>query len=156
MNAYQSMKSKLLPLGIYAFAAGGAADCELKAYACELDRLYGEINALYREGFIETAETYGLSERERFTGKVRDSLSIAERRALLMDDAQHYRGGSDAAALERILARIGVTDVLVESEPMASKLSVYIYNQLEPWQDATLRRLIRDFAPVTFRLNIQT
>ena len=56
MTAYQSMKTKLLPLGLYAFSEGEAVDCELKAYAAELDRLYGEIDTLYREAFIATGQ----------------------------------------------------------------------------------------------------
>ena len=38
---------------------------------------------MLKEYFIDTAQSYGLTERERFTGAVRDDLSIEKRRELL-------------------------------------------------------------------------
>ena len=40
MTAYESMSTKLLQTGLYGIEQGGAVDCELKAYAVELDRIY--------------------------------------------------------------------------------------------------------------------
>ena len=68
-NSYASMKAKLAPLGIYTLAEGSVTDCELKAYAAGIDRLFDTLDIAERESFIETAETYGLSEREKFADK---------------------------------------------------------------------------------------
>ena len=155
MTAYDSMRSKLAPLGIYAFAEGGAVDCELRAYAAGLDRLYDELDILYREAFIPTAESYGLSERERFTGKVRDDLTTAQRRALLIESEQSGCGANDIAALERIVERLGITDYSVESLPRQSELDVYVNEELSDWQTDALHKQVKAFAPVTFRIDFQ-
>ena len=155
MTAHQSMKTKLLPLGLYAFSEGEAVDCELKAYAAELDRLYGEIDTLYREAFIATAESYGLSERERFAGKVRDDLTVAERRALLMESEQSCYGGNDEAALEQIIHHLGITHYVIECRPRFSTLTVMLYETVSDWQLAALTKQVKAFAPVTFNVTIQ-
>ena len=155
MTAYQSMKAKLLPLGLYAFSEGGAVDCELKAYAAELDRLYGEIDTLYREAFIATAESYGLSERERFAGKVRDDLTVAERRALLMESEQSCYGGNDEAALEQIIHHLGITHYAIECRQRFSTLTVMLYETVSNWQLAALTKQVKAFGPVTFNVIVQ-
>ena len=149
MTAYDSMRSKLAPLGIYAFAEGGAVDCELRAYAAGLDRLYEELDILYREAFIPTAESYGL------TGKVRDDLTTAQRRALLIESEQSGCGANDIAALERIVERLGITDYSVESLPRQSELDVYVNEELSDWQTDALHKQVKAFAPVTFRIDFQ-
>ena len=78
------MRSKLIPTGLYSLETGGAVDCELKAYSVELDRIYSELDTFWREAFVATAETYGITEREKFVGKERTDLSLPRRRELLM------------------------------------------------------------------------
>ena len=76
-NSYASMKAKLAPLGIYTLAEGSVTDCELKAYAAGIDRLFDTLDIAERESFIETAETYGLSEREKFADKEKPELPVS-------------------------------------------------------------------------------
>ena len=83
-NSYASMKAKLAPLGIYTLAEGSVTDCELKAYAAGIDRLFDTLDIAERESFIETAETYGLSEREKFADKEKPELPVNTRRELLL------------------------------------------------------------------------
>ena len=93
MTAYESMSTKLLQTGLYGIEQGGAVDCELKAYAVELDRIYTELDVLLREAFVSTAQTYGISEREKFIGKERTDLTLARRRELLMLRETRASGG---------------------------------------------------------------
>ena len=40
--------------------------------------IFNELDEMLGEYYIDTAQSYGLTERERFTGAVRDDLSIRE------------------------------------------------------------------------------
>ena len=78
MTSYESMRSKLLPLGLYRLAQGDVTDSELKAYAEGLDILFDALDEMERESFIPTAQSYGLSEREKFIFKETPELTVEE------------------------------------------------------------------------------
>mgnify|MGYP001224039914 CR=1 FL=1 len=83
MDSYTSMVKKLTDTKLYSVRTGGRTYAELKAFAAGLDLLFNELDEMLKEYFIDTAQSYGLTERERFTGAVRDDLSIEKRRELL-------------------------------------------------------------------------
>ena len=125
MTAYESMRAKLAPLGLYSLAQGGAVDCELRAYAAEL------------------------------SGKVRDDLSTAERRALLMDNELSCFGANDEAALGRLIEHLGITHYVIECRPRFSTLTVMLYEEVSEWQLAALQKQVKAFGPVTFNVTVQ-
>ena len=83
MDSYTSMVKKLTDTKLYSVRTGGRTYAELKAFSTGLDLLFNELGEMLKEYFIDTAQSYGLTERERFTGAVRDDLSIEKRRELL-------------------------------------------------------------------------
>lgn len=103
MTAYQSMKQKLQPLGLYRLDSGDALDLELTVYGEELDRLYDALDELLREAFIETAESYGLENRERFIGAVHDGETVAKRRERQLTLSRDVEGARNEASLLRLL-----------------------------------------------------
>ena len=100
MDSYTSMVKKLTDTKLYSVRTGGRTYAELKAFAAGLDLLFNELDEMLKEYFIDTAQSYGLTERERFTGAVRDDLSIEKRRELLK-----IREQTRSFVLPRVLIR---------------------------------------------------
>lgn len=81
-DTYTSMKNSLSTLSIYEFEGTNISN-ELKAYALVLDEINAELSEMIDECFIDTASSYGLSQRELTIGAVRDDLTIDKRREML-------------------------------------------------------------------------
>ena len=150
MTAYESMSTKLLQTGLYGIEQGGAVDCELKAYAVELDRIYTELDILLREAFVLTAQTYGISEREKFIGKERSDLTLARRRELLMLREMRASGGHGSADLNQLLEALGVTDYTVTIVQRHCKITITVNDSLTDEQKADFEKGVKAFTPVTF------
>lgn len=102
MSSFESMKAKLESTGIYSVTEASNISKELKAYAEGLDIVFDELEIMERECFIETAESYGLSERERFVGVDRSGEALEKRRELL-ETAEQIRGDCKVASFEKII-----------------------------------------------------
>ena len=150
MTSYQSMRSKLLPTGLYSLETGSAVDCELKAYSAELDRVYSELDILLREAFVSTAETYGITLREKCVGKERTDLTLARRRELLMRREMQAAGGHGIADLNQLIESLGVTDYSVSIVHRHCKITITVGDSLTDAQKADFEKGINAFAPVTF------
>ena len=144
------MSSKLLQTGLYGIEQGGAVDCELKAYAVELDRIYTELDVLLREAFVPTAQTYGISEREKFIGKERSDLTLARRRELLMLRETRASGGHGSADLNQLIEALGVTDYTVTIVQRHCKITITVNDSLTAEQKADFEKGVKSFTPVTF------
>ena len=83
MNSFSSMKNKLSAIGIYNIENGSNIYNELKAYSVELDRIFSELDTMLREYFIETAQSYGITLREKFLGREKTEYSLEKRREML-------------------------------------------------------------------------
>ena len=140
MTAYQSMKQKLQPLGLYRLDSGDALDLELTVYGEELDRLYDALDELLREAFIETAEGYGLEDREKFLGPVRTSETTARRRERLLTLCRDCEGARNAAGLLRLLE--SVMDSRCQVDVTYRPTTIYV-TTLDPTTEAERRSLER-------------
>ena len=147
MTAYQSMKAKLLPLGLYAFSEGGAVDCELKAYAAELDRLYGEIDTLYREAFIATAESYGLSRREEIISREHPEQTASQRREALIYFEKTVKTTLNDDDFAEFLENIGVTDYTLDVRLRQGEFNITIADEKTDGEKALLEQRIRAEIP---------
>ena len=144
------MSTKLLQTGLYGIEQGGAVDCELKAYAVELDRIYTELDVLLREAFVPTAQTYGISGREKFIGKERSDLTLARRRELLMLRETRASGGHGSADLNQLIEALGVTDYTVTIVQRHCKITITVNDSLTAEQKADFEKGVKSFTPVTF------
>ena len=70
MNSFDSMKTKLESTGLYKVTAKSNIRAELLAYAEGLNTEFDMLETMERELFIDTAENCGITERERFVGKI--------------------------------------------------------------------------------------
>ena len=131
MSSYDSMRGKLQPLRLYTLAPGSETDHELHAYAAGLDPMFHELTVAAREAFIQTAESYGLSEREKFSEKEKAELSAASRRELLLGSEQPYDERTPSgfqAFLENIC---GLAEAHFQEHPSRERLDIYIDDVLE-------------------------
>lgn len=107
------MSQKLSPLGIYDTENSTVLKAELKAYAEGLDTLFDTLSVLERELFIPTAESFGLSSRERFTGREKPGLTTEQRREELLYNERNVTGEITDSAFEAFLERIGLVDYTI-------------------------------------------
>ncbi len=83
MDTYILMKEALYPLDLYSFD-DTKISYELMAYSVVFDELNNELCTMLSERFVQSASSYGLSEREIVVGAQREDLNIEERREMLM------------------------------------------------------------------------
>lgn len=81
-DAYTAMKNALEPLCLYSFENTAVAH-ELYTYAMMFDEHKAELLQMLDECFVDTAQSYGLAQRELIVGAVRDDLTVAQRRNML-------------------------------------------------------------------------
>ena len=83
MNSFDSMKTKLESTGLYKVTAKSNIRAELLAYAEGLNTEFDMLETMERELFIDTAENCGITERERFVGKINADYPLEKRREML-------------------------------------------------------------------------
>lgn len=108
MNSFESMKTKLEKTGLYNVKNGTNIRAELCAYAAGLDVVFNELEKAERELFIDTAEDYGISERERFLGKLKDDCTLEKRRSMLKVYEKMIGGKCTPKAFSEMLRGYGV------------------------------------------------
>jgi len=130
MGSFDSMKSKLAPLGVYSLEEGGTVCCELGAYAEGLDPLFDELDEMERESFIATAESYGLSEREKFIDREKPQLTTERRRELLITQEKSSSGDASAAGFRQFLSDCGLQNFRVDELPALKRIVININDVL--------------------------
>lgn len=151
MTSYESMKSKLLPLGLYSFESGGVADSELKAYACGLDPVFAMLAEMEREGFTVSAEGYGLSEREQFIQYSGAELTTGERRERLVNAEKN-----EVPTLEgfrQIIRNCGASSFSVNESPQNERVTITIFGTTTDGERALLRKRILQASPPELNVN---
>lgn len=146
MNSFESMKKGLESTGIYNVSDGSNVRKELLAYAEGLDRVFDELSVMERECFIETAESYGLSERERFLGVDRSSLDV-ERRRELLETAEQLIGECTVQAFEKIVRGYGIESFEFVEHPTGNYMTLNVYDELTDEQKAVLKSRVKDDFP---------
>lgn len=154
MSSYESMKQKLLPLRLYAFAEGSAVEAELKAYAEGLDPLLEALAHDEREAFIGTAEDEGLSEREKFLEREKADLTVEKRRALLLGTERAGKKEGTAEGFRQFLADCGLEQVTVEEVPLRQNIKVYIDDRLDEGGKTMIAQKIAQAAPAHLPIRI--
>lgn len=154
MTAYGSMAEKLRPLGIYSLTEGSVPDSELKAYAEGIDPLLSMLDEMEREGFIPTAESYGLSERERFIEREKETLSVAERRRLLIGSELADNADATAAGFEQYLSDCGLVDFRISELPSRQRVAIYINDRLSEGQKSLINNKIAQAVPAHLNVGV--
>ncbi len=155
MNSFDSMKQKLEPLGIYDFDGSGEAVCELKAYAEGLDTVFDTLSELEREYFIPTAESFGLSNRERFFGREQPGLSTEQRREQLIYYEKNIIGDITESGFNAFLRHIGLSDYTITLSASRSNMTIAVNDPKTDGEKALIRKQIAAEIPafMTYTIN---
>ncbi len=154
MNSLDSMTKKLENTKIYAVKPGGRNYAEIKAFSVGLDMIFNELDEMLREYFIYTAQSYGLTERERFTGAVRDDLSIEKRRELLKTREQTNEKFCTPEAFNKILQGYGLGGFELIENPQKNALTVKIYDALDEQNKAWVNKMIENDFPAHLAVTV--
>lgn len=123
MSTFESMRCALAPVGVYEITKDSNVYKELLVYSRELDRLYESAEEILREGFFETAESWGLERWERLWGNVRDELSLGLRRRMCTTRASYGFGGFTPEGMAQVLSFLG-TEGIIEEYPQVYRIVV--------------------------------
>lgn len=82
-SSFENMRAVLSRTSLYDIDAKNVSN-ELMAYADVFDEVNKELRNMMDECFVSTAKSFGLSNRERVIGKVRDDLDELKRREMLL------------------------------------------------------------------------
>ena len=154
MNSLDSMTKKLENTKIYAVKPGGRNYAEIKAFSVGLDMIFNELDEMLREYYIDTAQSYGLTERERFTGAVRDDLSIEKRRELLKTREQTNEKFCTPEAFNKILQGYGLGGFELIENPQKNALTVKIYDALDEQNKAWVNKMIENDFPAPLAVTV--
>ncbi len=147
MDSFTSMKSKLLPLGLYSLENDSVVCSELRAYSEGLDSLFEDIDILLRESFLQTAESYGIEEREKQIGRPRPDLTTAQRRARLTALESNAISACTPANLLAYIRALGLSDVSLAEVPSHSHLTVHVRDALTDGEKSSVKEKILSAAP---------
>ena len=154
MDSYTSMVKKLTDTKLYSVRTGGRTYAELIAFAAGLDLLFNELDEMLKEYFIDTAQSYGLTERERFTGAVRDDLSIEKRRELLKIREQTNEEFCTPEGFNKILEGYGLGGFELIENPQKNALTVKIYDALDVQNKAWVNKMIENDFPAHLAVTV--
>lgn len=153
MDSFTSMSKKMRATGLYKISEGNNNYAELKAYAAGLDMLFGKLDEMKSEYFIDTAQSYGIVNRERFTGAVRDDLTIEKRREMLKTRELTNETTCSPEAFEKIVAGYGLSSFTIKEYPSTRMVLITINDDLTESDKVWVRYMIANDFPA--HLNVQ-
>lgn len=155
MDSFTSLKNKLEATGLYDVLLGTNIYAELKAYAAALDVMFGELDIMLRELFIATAESYGITNRERLLGKERDTYTLEKRREMLIVYEQMMGEKCTKEAFEMVLSGYGLSDFEIVESPADSTVTIDIGDDVpEEIKKMIAERITADFpSHITVEVN---
>lgn len=154
MESYLSMKQKLEPLRLYNLSGTDEVSCELKAYAAGLDALFQMLSELEREFYIPTAQSFGLSIRERFLGREKPNLSTAERREALMYVEKSVIGDITDSGFAQFLSEIGVEDYNLSTSYTRGRVDITINDSKTDGEKSLIEKQIEAEIPAYMTLTV--
>lgn len=114
ITAFQSIKEKLLPIGIYNLGANDTVTFEIMAYSAELQKVYDELDKIESEMFIATAADYGLTQRENILDITLTETNIDKRRNSLLFREMLISNPQNKSNIINILSAYGIECVINE------------------------------------------
>ncbi len=141
------MKQKLMPLGLYDLEGQSEVLCELKAYAEGLDLLFEYIDELFRENYIATAESYGLSRREEIISREHPEQTASQRREALIYFEKTVKTTLNDDDFAEFLENIGVTDYTLDVRLRQGEFNITIADEKTDGEKALLEQRFRAEIP---------
>lgn len=146
MNSYLSMKNKLSPLKLYSLKKDSNVCNELLAYAEGINKLFDMLDEMTKECFIDTSETYGITEREKLIGTDRNEYDINKRRTMLKDREQTMGLACTPSAFKKMLESYGLSDFEIKEHFAAQEVEITVHDtvadEIKKW---IIQRVTLDF-----------
>lgn len=147
MTSLESMIRKLAPLNIYDLSDTSCVYAELAAYAEALDAHRANLDEALRECFISSAESYGLTAREKIIGNERESYSTAERRQMLISRKCICDNDFTPAAFDRLIKGLGAESYTMTEMPSDFILTITLNGVFETVDEAWIENQIKLLMP---------
>lgn len=154
MNSYDSMKTKLESAGLYRITDNSNINYELKAYAEGMDKLFENLDVMTRECFIVTSETYGITQRENFTGNEKKNYTAEQRKQMLILQEQNMGNKCNTEAFVDMLKSFGVYDFYFNEKFSKNALSIYINDILSDAEKISIEEKITAGFPAHLKIVI--
>ncbi|MDD5952707.1 MAG: hypothetical protein PUC32_03515 [Oscillospiraceae bacterium] len=142
------MKNRLRETGLYTLDGTTLVDAELAAYAAGFAPLMASYDELCRELMVQTAESYGIDQREMLLGNGFLYLPLETRRQMLL--ARLAMSGNDytADALQRALDSVGIVSTITE-QPSSDSILVKVtdVSRVSSKTQAAVKALAEQFLP---------
>lgn len=117
MKSYESMKTKLLPTGLYTLTDYMGVSKELLTYSVGIDNLDDSIDVIIREAFLTTAEDYGLSMWEEMFGGIHNGVDADKRRYMIISRLLLNYNCFTMDGVKSIIDSLGITDYTITENP---------------------------------------
>jgi hypothetical protein len=152
VGAYESMKDRLSPTGLYLLNGSSGVDAELMAYAAGLDPLIDSVKELQRESFFATAESWGLSSFEVASGMKNPPADLAEARKRLAALTSVCGDDCSADAILSLLTSLGFSLTLAPGSTAGSL--VCSVTKVPEGTDAELLQELQEFFPAHLDVSV--
>ena len=150
---YEDMKARMEPLKIYSPSAPNL-DTELRVYAREIELLYTELDSMFAERFIDTAEDIGLAVYEELFGPVRSEVRTEDRRRMLKLRMNLGEGDFTPAGISRALDSLGLSYSISEF-PELNRVNITAVTEIyTPAEQAFIEREISKIIPAHLEFQI--
>ncbi len=147
MTSFESIATKLAPMGIYNLEEGSNIYTEISAYCSALDCHRKNIDEALRECFISSAESYGLDNREKIIGGIRTDYPLEDRRKMLVLRKSMGENDFTLAGLKKLLDSIGVYDYRIEEIYELNEIAINIFGSYTPEDEAWITNQINLMVP---------
>lgn len=153
---YETLKRSLEPIGLYREDAE-VSDRELQVFAEEIERLYTELDGMFRERFIGTAENVGLRVYEELFGPSREGESVQKRRELLLLRMNLGESDFTPAGIRRALDSLGL-EYQISEFPALGRLNITATADYSKAEQAFILREIGKIIPahLEFQMTFNT
>ncbi len=154
MSVINSFIKILTPLNIYNLNQSTNVYKELLVYANELDKLNFEMDTLLREGFVYTAESYGLSNIEKiYTAE--DKTNTPElRREKIIGRLSINDSSFTLKDMKNSLLSLGVQEYKIIEYPSRNKIVIEISGEYTNSEVAFIKAEIEKLAPVSYEVQV--
>ncbi len=147
MIPLDSMKTKLLPLGLYSLSGETLVDAELQAYQAGWEPLCSAMEETIREMFLATAQSWGISRRELLFGPEKTDLPLEDRREMLLARLCVTENDVTREAIERAVIASGF-DVSIVERPEKGEILVSCIRILSDLtEQEAMKRAASEFLP---------
>ncbi len=158
MTAIQRLIKALQPLSLYSLKIYTSVYKELESYSVALDVLDEIMDEYIREGFIDTANDYGLSLYEKLYGAERTDLTLEQRREMLIQRINLNVNDNTLSGIKRFFSSLGLKCEIRENPHIFDLYILPLTGEYTSLEQEYIIEKARDFLPchLTFTIDFRS